>query len=140
MLLSLFSVSYAGLWGQRALDTAALIAKAAELGYDAVMLMGKRPHLSPLDATPHEVAAIKNVAKCQRKGGWARAASPQPPSPMLAMTAFGKVTIEPDAVHVLFPLFPIFPSLTRLPHSGEEHRSFFRLPLDKPATLVYCTR
>ncbi len=59
MQLSLFSVSYAGLWGQHALDTAALIGKAAELGYDAVMLMGKRPHLSPLDATPEQIAAIR---------------------------------------------------------------------------------
>jgi len=61
MQLSLFSVSYAGLWGQHALDTAAFIAKASQLGYDAVMLMGKRPHLSPLDATPDEVATIREA-------------------------------------------------------------------------------
>lgn len=61
MQRSLFSVSYAGLWGQHALDTTAFIAKAAQLGYDAVMLMGKRPHLSPLDATPERVAAIQKA-------------------------------------------------------------------------------
>ena len=61
MELSLFSVSYAGLWGQHRLDTAALVAKASQLGYDAVMLMGKRPHLSPLDATPDQLAAIKTA-------------------------------------------------------------------------------
>jgi sugar phosphate isomerase/epimerase len=59
MQLSLFSVSYAGLWGQQALDTTSFIAKASQLGYDAVMLMGKRPHLSPLDAAPEQLAAIK---------------------------------------------------------------------------------
>ena len=61
MQLSLFSVSYAGFWGQHALDTTSLIAKASRLGYDAVMLMGKRPHLSPLDATPEHLAAIKTA-------------------------------------------------------------------------------
>jgi sugar phosphate isomerase/epimerase len=49
--LSLFSVSYAGLWGQHQLDLGGVIAKAAELGYSSVMLMGKRPHLSPLDTS-----------------------------------------------------------------------------------------
>ena len=47
MRLGLFSVSYAGLWGQHKLDLEAFIAKAAQLGFDSVMLMGKRPHLSP---------------------------------------------------------------------------------------------
>jgi sugar phosphate isomerase/epimerase len=48
--LSLFSVSYAGLWGQARLSLVDFVAKAAELGFPAVMLAGKRPHLSPLDA------------------------------------------------------------------------------------------
>lgn len=59
MKLSLFSVSYAGLWGQASLDLTAFIAKAAELGYDAVMLMGKRPHLSPLDTTSEQIEALR---------------------------------------------------------------------------------
>ncbi|MCH8828444.1 MAG: sugar phosphate isomerase/epimerase [Planctomycetes bacterium] len=59
MKLSLFSVSYAGYWGQQKLDTVAFIAKAAQLGYDAVMLAGKRPHLSPLDADADTIASIK---------------------------------------------------------------------------------
>jgi sugar phosphate isomerase/epimerase len=61
MQLSLFSVSYAGLWGQHALDTTGFIAKAARLGYDAVMLMGKRPHLSPLDVGADQLAAINQA-------------------------------------------------------------------------------
>jgi sugar phosphate isomerase/epimerase len=50
MKLSLFSISYAGLWGQEALDLPQFIRRAGELGFEAVMLAGKRPHLSPLDA------------------------------------------------------------------------------------------
>ena len=50
MKLGLFSISYAGLWGQQALDLPEFIAKAAHLGYGSVMLAAKRPHLSPLDA------------------------------------------------------------------------------------------
>lgn len=45
----LFSVSYAGFWGQAALDLRTFISHAAELGYPAVELMAKRPHLSVLD-------------------------------------------------------------------------------------------
>ena len=59
MQLSLFSVSYAGYWGQHKLELPAFIAKAATLGYEAVMLAGKRPHLSPLDVDPDRVASIK---------------------------------------------------------------------------------
>jgi len=59
MNLSLFSVSYAGYWGQHEFDVPGFIAKAAELGYDGVMLAGKRPHLSPLDVNPQRIASIK---------------------------------------------------------------------------------
>jgi sugar phosphate isomerase/epimerase len=59
MKLSLFSVGYAGLWGQEKLALPAFLAKAAGLGFDAVMLMGKRPHLSPLDATAEAIASLK---------------------------------------------------------------------------------
>jgi sugar phosphate isomerase/epimerase len=50
MKLSLFSISYAGLWGQDRLDLAAFLRHSAQLGYRSVMIAGKRPHLSPLDA------------------------------------------------------------------------------------------
>ena len=59
MKLSLFSVSYAGYWGQCRLDLPAFIAKAAGLGYDTLMLAGKRPHLSPLDADEESLASVK---------------------------------------------------------------------------------
>jgi sugar phosphate isomerase/epimerase len=66
MKLGLFSVSYAGLWGQHRLDLPAFIAKASSLGYDAVMLMGKRPHLSPLDVTAEQVASIRSALEQHR--------------------------------------------------------------------------
>ncbi len=45
----LFSVSYSGSWGQAALSVEQFVDKAAGLGFEGVMLGGKRPHLSPLD-------------------------------------------------------------------------------------------
>lgn len=49
MTPALFSVSYAGYWGQRRLGVTEFLRKSAELGYPAVEIGGKRPHLSPLD-------------------------------------------------------------------------------------------
>jgi sugar phosphate isomerase/epimerase len=49
----LHSVSYAGVWpGQTRLTLDGFLEKARALGYDGVMLMAKRPHLSLLDADP----------------------------------------------------------------------------------------
>lgn len=46
----LHSIGYAGLWrGQAVLTVDEFLVKAKELGYDGVMIMAKRPHLSPLD-------------------------------------------------------------------------------------------
>jgi sugar phosphate isomerase/epimerase len=61
MRLALFSVGYAGFWGQAALGVCEFIDRAARLGYDGVMLAGKRPHLSPLDATPERVGPVKDA-------------------------------------------------------------------------------
>jgi sugar phosphate isomerase/epimerase len=61
MRLALFSVGYAGLWGQAALGLHDFLDRAARLGYDGVMLAGKRPHLSPLDATPKQIDQIKDT-------------------------------------------------------------------------------
>jgi sugar phosphate isomerase/epimerase len=58
MQLGLFSISYGGLWGQAALDLRSFVRRAATLGYEAVMLAGKRPHLSPLDMTPDSIAVL----------------------------------------------------------------------------------
>lgn len=46
----LHSIGYAGLWrGQAVLSVDDFLVKAKELGYDGVMIMAKRPHLSPLE-------------------------------------------------------------------------------------------
>jgi sugar phosphate isomerase/epimerase len=61
MELSLFSVSYAGYWGQCALDLPAFFAKAAALGYTTVMVAGKRPHLAPLDWDRERLATLREA-------------------------------------------------------------------------------
>ena len=46
----LHSVSYAGVWrGQARLSIDDFLDKAKQLGFDGVMIMAKRPHVSPLD-------------------------------------------------------------------------------------------
>lgn len=58
--LALHSVSYAGMWpGQAKLSLFEFLNKANELGFEAVMLMAKRPHLSVLDTTPAQRNVIK---------------------------------------------------------------------------------
>jgi sugar phosphate isomerase/epimerase len=57
----LFSVSYSASWGQASLSLPDFIARAARLGFSSVMLGGKRPHLSPLDATPEFLEKLKNA-------------------------------------------------------------------------------
>jgi sugar phosphate isomerase/epimerase len=59
MQLGLFSISYAGLWGQTALDLRGFVRRAADLGFGAVMLAGKRPHLSPLDADDGVIETLR---------------------------------------------------------------------------------
>ncbi len=56
----LHSVSYSGSWGQWFLPVDEFIDKAAYLGFDGVMLMAKRPHLSPLDYPPTPLGMIRN--------------------------------------------------------------------------------
>lgn len=59
----LFSVSYAGYWGQAALTVEEFIDRTGELGFSSVMLAGKRPHLSPLDATPERLEQIRSALR-----------------------------------------------------------------------------
>jgi sugar phosphate isomerase/epimerase len=59
----LFSVSYAGFWGQHRLDLPAFFRKAAALGYPAVEVAAKRPHLSVVDyATDESLRPIRRAA------------------------------------------------------------------------------
>ena len=57
----LHSVSYAGFWrGQARLGIDEFLVKAKKLGFDGVMLMAKRPHVSPLD---YNTAARKRLRR-----------------------------------------------------------------------------
>lgn len=62
----LFSVSYSGSWGQASLSLPEFIAHAGRLGFESVMLGGKRPHLSPLDATPEFIEKVQTALKHAR--------------------------------------------------------------------------
>jgi len=56
----LHSIGYSGLWrGQALLSVDDFLVKAKELGYDGVMIMAKRPHLSPLDYDKAARARLK---------------------------------------------------------------------------------
>lgn len=56
---ALFSISYAGFWGQATLKLIDFVEHAGKLGYPAVMIAGKRPHLSPLDANDEFLQPIQ---------------------------------------------------------------------------------
>ena len=58
--LVLHSVSYAGLWGQAFLSLDQFVDKASELGFEGVMLMAKRPHLSVLDYKTKECERLRS--------------------------------------------------------------------------------
>jgi sugar phosphate isomerase/epimerase len=61
MKTALHSVSYAGVWpGQARLGLDDFLARARKLGFDAVMLMAKRPHLSPLDCPADARARLRD--------------------------------------------------------------------------------
>lgn len=62
----LHSVSYAGLWGQAFLPVDQFVEKAAELGFDGVMLMAKRPHVSVLDYGEKQRARLRSLL--EKKG------------------------------------------------------------------------
>lgn len=76
----LFSISYAGFWGQTVMPLTGFIAHAARLGYPAVMIAGKRPHLSPLDAQeqlPQVKAALEtSQVRCAVIGAYTNLSYP----------------------------------------------------------------
>ena len=63
--IALFTVSFAGLWGQDRLTLEASIDLAADLGYDGVEIMGKRPHLSVLDCTEDDCRRLRERVERQ---------------------------------------------------------------------------
>lgn len=80
----LFSISYAGLWGQDRLELLDFISRTASLGYAGVMIAGKRPHLSPLDATPERLKEVRTRLdqagiECAVIGGYTDFSGAAPP-------------------------------------------------------------
>ena len=63
--LSLFTVSFAGLWGQHRLSLEDSIRKTSDLGYQGVEIMGKRPHLSPLDYSVEDCDVLRDQLDSQ---------------------------------------------------------------------------
>ncbi len=64
MKLALHSVSYGGVWkGQDILSLEEFVIKAAELGYDGVEFVAKRPHASPLDLDEKDCKRIRTLAE-----------------------------------------------------------------------------
>ena len=66
MKLGLFTVSYAGFWGQATLPLEAVPAKARALGYDGVMVMAKRPHAFPADMNEARRAEFRRLMSEQK--------------------------------------------------------------------------
>jgi L-ribulose-5-phosphate 3-epimerase len=64
--LLLHSVSYSGSWGQHYLPLEEFVERAARLGFQGVMIMAKRPHLSILD---WNAAACARLAAHMRRLG-----------------------------------------------------------------------
>jgi sugar phosphate isomerase/epimerase len=61
MKLALHSVGYSGVWGSGTVKALSeFLRKAAELGFDGVELMGKRPHVSPLDFSRDRLRALRD--------------------------------------------------------------------------------
>src|SRR4051794_12561914 len=59
MKLALHAVSYAGVWeGQAVLPMEQILDKAAELGYQGIELVAKRPHASLLDMSRDRRAEV----------------------------------------------------------------------------------
>ena len=80
MTPTLFSISYAGFWGQSTLSLTDFIKHAGKLGYPSVMIAGKRPHLSPLDAAeqiePLKEALAAAKVRCDVLAAYTNLAQP----------------------------------------------------------------
>jgi sugar phosphate isomerase/epimerase len=66
MRTALHTISYSGSWGQASLRLEDIIRRAAGLGFDDIMLAGKRPHASLLDMAP---AARQRLRETMQSAG-----------------------------------------------------------------------
>jgi len=65
MRSALFTVSFAGFWGQDRLSLEDSIRAAARWGFEGVVIMGKRPHLSPLDVSLDDCDRLADLMRSQ---------------------------------------------------------------------------
>jgi sugar phosphate isomerase/epimerase len=68
MKTALHTVSYSGSWGQAQLPIEDVVARAAKLGFDGVMLAAKRPHASLLDMTPDARRRLRDALQTHGVG------------------------------------------------------------------------
>lgn len=61
MKTALFTVSYAGLWGQHSLNAVECVHKTAALGFEGILFMAKKPHISPLDIQEAELKELERA-------------------------------------------------------------------------------
>ncbi len=66
MKLGLFSISYAGLWGQTQLSLEDFIRRASQLGFESVMLAAKRPHFSLLEMDERRMESLRELLEHTR--------------------------------------------------------------------------
>lgn len=83
---ALHSIGYSGLWpGQIRLPLDAFLDKAKALGYDGVMLMAKRPHLSVRDFAAATSSIPPSSHRLRPHAQLTNSPSPHiPPKPFLA--------------------------------------------------------
>src|SRR6478672_6381761 len=68
MKTALHSISYSGSWGQAELTLDAIIARAASLGFDGLMLAAKRPHASLLDMSGDARRRLRDILQQNKVG------------------------------------------------------------------------
>ncbi len=68
MRTALHTISYSGSWGQARLPLDEIIVRAASLGYDDIMLAGKRPHASLPDMDTEARGRLRNTMQQQGIG------------------------------------------------------------------------
>lgn len=62
MKISLYSISYLGIWyAGPALDFETFVKRAKDYGYDGVELDGKRPHGNPMDLSPRQREKMRSL-------------------------------------------------------------------------------
>jgi sugar phosphate isomerase/epimerase len=68
MKTALHTISYSGSWGQAQLSLEEIVARAAALGFDGIMLAAKRPHASLLDLNADARRRLRDKLKSSGVG------------------------------------------------------------------------